>query len=86
MKVSRCAILTAAFHSVGNAASSHYMQHASHERRDDTSPWIKRDVLSPTFTLPMRVGLAQSNLHKGYDMLMDVYVIACIYIVILERC
>lgn len=50
--------------------------HAVHEKRDATSAkkWVKRDRLSADVPLPMRIGLAQRNLHLGHDFLMDVYV------------
>lgn len=48
--------------------------HVLHEKREDTlsNQWIKRDKLSPSATLPMRIGLTQQNLENGYDLLMDV--------------
>lgn len=49
-----------------------------HERRDESSPWIKRDAIASTFTLPMRIGLTQGNLDKGHGLLMDMHVFACI--------
>jgi tripeptidyl-peptidase-1 len=47
--------------------------HVLHERRDFLSPAFS-DVrrLDGKTSLPMRIGLSQSNLHKGHDMLMDV--------------
>ena len=51
-------------------APAHYVVH---EKRE-TAPraWVKRSRLAPETTLPMRIGLTQSNLDKGHDMLMDV--------------
>ncbi|KAI1455382.1 Pro-kumamolisin, activation domain-containing protein [Annulohypoxylon moriforme] len=44
-----------------------------HEKRDASlSAWTKRDVVHPSAVLPMRIGLKQSNLHRGHDLLMDV--------------
>lgn len=34
--------------------------------------WTRRDALDRRAILPMRVALAQSNLEKGHDWLMDV--------------
>lgn len=47
--------------------------HAVHEKRDFTpKAWVKRDRLHPRALLPMRIGLKQRNLDRGYDLLMDV--------------
>jgi tripeptidyl-peptidase-1 len=45
--------------------------HVVHEKRDaPLKKWVKRDALNPRAVLPMRIGLVQSNLDKGHDMLM----------------
>ena len=47
--------------------------HTLHERRElEHSPWIKAERLHAKTTLPMRIGLTQSNLDIGHDLLMDV--------------
>jgi tripeptidyl-peptidase-1 len=44
-----------------------------HERRDVPSrAWIKRDRVLPSAHLPVKIGLKQQNLDKGYGYLMDV--------------
>lgn len=49
--------------------------HVIHEKRDNVpKAWTKRNRASPTARLPVRIGLSQQNLEKGYDLLMDVYV------------
>ena len=49
--------------------------HAIHEKREVTHPrWMKRDRIHPSVKLPMRIGLSQSNLDRGMEYLMDVYV------------
>lgn len=49
--------------------------HSLHERRDaPLKNWIKRDRLTGSTKLPMRIGLTQSNLEDGDALLMDVYV------------
>lgn len=55
-------------------AAFHPAPHAIHEARESLPPnWVKRsDQLNSQFKLPIRVGLTQSNLHKGYGLLMDV--------------
>ncbi|TAQ90266.1 hypothetical protein B7494_g1422 [Chlorociboria aeruginascens] len=47
--------------------------HEVHEKRDVLpSRWTKRDRVESHKLLPMRIGLAQTNLDKGYEHLMDV--------------
>lgn len=44
-----------------------------HEKRDvASSKWVKRGMPDSATILPMRIGLKQRNLHRGYDLLMDV--------------
>lgn len=45
-----------------------------HERRDarHEADWAKRARAPPTDVFEMRVGLAQRNLDRGHDLLMDV--------------
>jgi tripeptidyl-peptidase-1 len=46
-----------------------------HEKRDTSNPrWIKREAVSPTTKVPVRIALKQNNLDKGMDYLLDVYV------------
>ena len=66
------AIAVVAFAACSYAAPQ-AVTHAIHEKRDYTpSNWVKRDRVPATATIPVRVGLTQSNLEKGYDFLMDV--------------
>ncbi|KAI5366002.1 putative peptidase S53, activation domain, Sedolisin domain, peptidase S8/S53 domain superfamily [Septoria linicola] len=47
--------------------------HVLHESRHSIPHgWVKREELSPRAVLPMRIALAQSNLDKGEDWLMEV--------------
>jgi tripeptidyl-peptidase-1 len=48
------------------------MKHVMHEKRQNpSSDWIK--------VARMRIGLTQSNLDKGHDLLMEVYAhISCL--------
>jgi tripeptidyl-peptidase-1 len=47
-----------------------------HERRDVIpSHWTKEKRLDGQVVLPMRIGLAQSNLDRGNGLLMEVYVL-----------
>ncbi|KAK4554593.1 Tripeptidyl-peptidase sed1 [Recurvomyces mirabilis] len=46
--------------------------HVLHERREPSSQWTKRGRLDSDVKLPMRIGLTQSNLDQGHDLLMKV--------------
>lgn len=47
--------------------------HVIHEKREVTpSKWVKREKIPSSHVLPMRIGLKQRNLDRGYDFLMDV--------------
>ena len=55
------------------AAVSVPRSHVIHEARPWVpSRWVKKDRVSHDAVLPVRVGLAQSNLDKAHDHLMDV--------------
>lgn len=60
-------------------APSHSSPHVLHERRDinglGEAKWVKRSHVPQGRELPVRIGLTQSNLHVGDDLLMEVYVI-----------
>lgn len=44
-----------------------------HERRDGLPQgWSRHTKAAASSILPMRIGLVQSNLEKGHDLLMDV--------------
>lgn len=46
--------------------------HVLHERRSASpSAWEKIDTLDARTTLPMRIGLTQSNLEAGRDALIE---------------
>lgn len=46
-----------------------------HEKREQQSyDWVKGDRVERDAMLPVRIGLTQNNLEKGYEYLMDVYV------------
>ena len=49
--------------------------HVLHEKREFEHPlWVKRSKVPSHRRMPMRIALTQSNLDKGQDYLMDVYV------------
>lgn len=56
------------------------IKHVLHEKRDRQSiDWVKGARVERDAVLPIRIGLTQNNLEKGYDLLMDVYVLLDIY-------
>jgi len=53
------------------ASSSH--NYVVHERRDALpASWSEERRLDRSASLPMRIGLTQSNLDRGHDLLMEV--------------
>jgi len=49
------------------------VKHVLHEARQmPTSDWVKGARIEGSAVLPMRIGLTQTNLEKGYDYLMEV--------------
>ncbi|MCJ1417209.1 hypothetical protein MMC32_003549 [Xylographa parallela] len=63
------AVTFAAISSAAPAPSTH----AVHEKRDaPAADWVKSARIEGDAILPMRIGLTQTNLEKGYDYLMEV--------------
>lgn len=55
------------------AAVPFQASHVVHERRDSMpKAWVKRDRVEASAELPVRIGMTQSNLEKGHDLLMEV--------------
>lgn len=55
------------------------IKHVLHEKRERHGlDWVKGDRVEGDAVLPVRIGLSQNNLDKGYDLLMDVYVMCLI--------
>jgi tripeptidyl-peptidase-1 len=49
------------------------VSHAVHERRESVpKAWVKRERVEAAAELPVRIGMTQSNLDKGHDLLMEV--------------
>jgi tripeptidyl-peptidase I len=65
-------LLAASAFTAAALASPLAITHSVHERRGESSAWTKRDLLDRRAVLPMRVGLAQSNLDKGWEWLNEV--------------
>lgn len=56
-----------------SAAASLPVNHVLHERRGNTARnWVKRSPLDSNAKLPMRIGMTQTNLHRGDELLMEV--------------
>lgn len=55
------------------AAAPFSSKHVVHERQDYIpKAWIKRSRVDAAVELPVRIGMTQSNLAKGHDLLMEV--------------
>ena len=55
------------------AAPAHPSPHALHEKRGELpEAWTRRAPASADHVLPVRIGLTQRNLERGYDLLMEV--------------
>lgn len=53
------------------------IKHVLHEKRErESHDWVKGARVERDAVLPIRIGLTQNNLEKGYDYLMEVYVIS----------
>lgn len=58
---------------VNAAPSPSPLNHVVHEKRDSIAVgWTKAARLEKKAIIPMRIGMTQTNLDKGYDFLMDV--------------
>lgn len=65
-------IAFAVFAAAAAASPTTTSRHVLHEKREVSfRGWTKRDALPSRAVLPFRIGLQQSNLDKGYDMLME---------------
>jgi tripeptidyl-peptidase-1 len=64
--------LILAFSATAHSAALPYT-HVVHEKRDAASSkqWVKRENLSSTAVLTMRIGLKQRNLDCGHDFLKE---------------
>lgn len=51
------------------------VRHVLHEKRGSESlDWVRGTRVERDALLPVRIGLSQNNLEKGYEYLMDVFV------------
>lgn len=67
------AAATAAFATLSNALPTS-ANHVVHEKRSESSTWSAVRGAKPDgrITLPVRIGLTESNLHRGDNILMEV--------------
>ncbi|KAF4636161.1 hypothetical protein G7Y89_g1916 [Cudoniella acicularis] len=73
MHFSRISLLGALALALRAAAVPFPASHVVHERRDFVpQAWVKRDRLDSTARVPVRIGMAQNNLDRGHDLLMEV--------------
>ena len=71
MLLLRLAVL-ATIAAFSNAAPA-TLRHAVHEERSaPAKDWVKGARIDGSAILPMRIGLTQKNLEKGYGLLMEV--------------
>lgn len=56
--------------------STPYVNNAVHEKRNEIQQrrWVRGNPVEADHILPVRVGLKQSNLDKGMEYLLEVYV------------
>jgi tripeptidyl-peptidase I len=68
VKISIVAAIAALVH-----AAPAPLKHVVHEERSmPPRDWVKGARIEKTAVIPMRIGLTQTNLEKGYDYLMEV--------------
>jgi len=67
-------LATATAFAISIAALPHFnAPHVLHEKREVLQPkWVKRDAVVAGRTLPVRIGMTQSNMHQAHSMLMKV--------------
>lgn len=57
----------------GRASKRIRSSHVLHERHEPghVNGWVKREAADPEWKLPVRIGLRQSNVEAGHELLMD---------------
>lgn len=66
-------LVVAGFLAAVVAAAPRPAHHVLHERRNYVpKAWVKRDRIDASAILPVRIGMVQSNLDKGHELLMEV--------------
>jgi len=64
--------IAAAISTLSNAAPAQVKHVLHEERKTPASDWVRGARIEGSALLPMRIGLTQTNLEKGYDYLMEV--------------
>ncbi len=73
MREMRSLLIAAVSFGFCTAAAAVPATHAVHERREvESSRWVKRGRVPSVRKLPVRIGLAQSNLENAHEYLMQV--------------
>jgi tripeptidyl-peptidase-1 len=68
-----CRLLCLALLGAQTQAAPTFSRYVVHEERGTLNHgFAKRERLDGSAVLPMRIGLTQTNLHTGYDLLMEV--------------
>lgn len=57
-----------------NAVPAPFKHRVHEERQAPSSDWVKGARIEGNAILPMRIGLAQNNLDKGQDLLLEMWV------------
>lgn len=69
----KAVVLLSALAALASAAVNVPDTHIVHEKRDTSNPrWVKRHRVSSRAVLPVRIGLAQSNLDRVHDYVREV--------------
>lgn len=66
-------VVAAALASISIALPA-FNNHIVHEKRSESSSWVPKDGVKPDarIRLPVKIGLTESNLHLGDDILMSI--------------
>lgn len=66
-------VLAAALAASAAALPHHNAPHVLHEKREVLAQkWVKRSAVPEGRLLPVRIGMTQSNLEDGHDLLMEI--------------
>lgn len=72
----KCSILLLGAAAIGAIAVPAPHNYELHEKREFMpSSWVEGKKLDGSTSLPVRIGLTQSNLNHGHDLLMEMYVL-----------
>lgn len=69
MLILKSALVAAAIATLSSAAPATFRHVLHEERKTPASDWVKGARIEGSAVLPMRIGLSQTNLEKGYEYL-----------------